>query len=421
MRTILKQRPLRFVFIANMVSMFGSGMAAAAVYWYMLQVTHSEVTLGKLLVLQTIPGILLLPFAGVVIDREDRRYLVMLLDFGRAVVILTVALMVLTGRVQNWHLYAMMAMVAAGFWLFWPTLNALLQELTPGTAYVHANTLLMAGVQGGWMLAGAFVGFLYDHLGLGWILVIDVATYVVSFLCYFAVRKGKHLVVQQLSPEEAAQAVVPPKDAVRRFFHELREGVQYIRSHNYLMLVGTALALFISAILTQNVITAPTSDRILHSGAVGYGWLNGAWGTGAFLSVLYSPWLLRTIGHHRTSGLSLLTLAACLFVLPFSQALPLAALLYLFMGSGRGVAGTALASDMMELVPKHFMGRVQNTFYFAGNLVQLGLGMGVALLAHHVSLTLAIMLVGLVYLVACVTAMWPVDTRRIAAATAEAD
>src|SRR5687768_14494185 len=125
MRAILKQRPLRFVFVANMVSMFGSGMAAAAVYWYMLQVTHSEVTLGKLLVLQTIPGILLLPFAGVVIDREDRRYLVMLLDFARGAVILAVAILALTGRVQNWHLYAMMALVAAGFWLFWPTISAL--------------------------------------------------------------------------------------------------------------------------------------------------------------------------------------------------------------------------------------------------------------------------------------------------------
>jgi Major Facilitator Superfamily len=311
--------------------------------------------------------------------------------------------------------------VAAGFWLFWPTINALIQELTPGTEYVHANTLLLAGVQAGWMLAGAAVGFLYNQLGLGWILMIDVATYVVSFFCYFAVRKGKHLVVQQLSPEEAAQAVVPPTAAVRRFFHELREGVQYIASHKYLMLVGTALALFISAMMTQNVITAPTSDRILHEGAVGYGWLNAGWGTGAFLSVLYSPLVLRRLGHHRASGLSLFALTACLFVLPFSQLLPFAVLLYLIMGSARGVAGTALASDMMEMVPKHFMGRVQNTFYFAGNIVQLGLGMGVAVLAHRVSLTLAIMLVGMIYLVACVTAIWPVDTRRMVAASAEAD
>src|SRR5919204_3961522 len=105
MRTILQQRPLRFVFAANVVSMFGSGMNAAAVYWHLLQVTHSEVTLGKLLVLQTIPGILLLPFSGVVIDRQDRRHLVMVLDFTRAAVILAVGILALTGRVQSWHIY----------------------------------------------------------------------------------------------------------------------------------------------------------------------------------------------------------------------------------------------------------------------------------------------------------------------------
>jgi MFS family permease len=420
MRTILQQRPLRFVFAANMVSMFGSGMNAAAVYWHLLQVTHSEVTLGKLLVLQTIPGILLLPFSGVVIDRQDRRHLVMLLDFTRAAVILAVAILALTGRAETWHLYLMNTLVAAGFWMFWPTINALIQELTPGAAFVQSNTMLLAGVQGGWMVAGALVGFLYNHIGLGGILLIDVATYVVSFLCYFAVRKGRHLVApQQLSPEqlEAAQA----RGAFRHFFHELHEGVLYIRSHRYLMLVGTAMALFISAMLTQNVITAPMSDRILNKGAVGYGWLNAGWGCGAFLSVLYSPQILRKLGHHRAAGLSLFMLASCLFVLPFSHVLPIAALLYMLMGSGRGVGGTALGSDMMELVPKHFMGRVQNTFYFAGNIAQVGMGLGVAFVAHHISLTLAIMLVGSIYLVACITAMWPVEQRRIVGATAEAD
>src|SRR5262249_7189803 len=167
MRTILQQRPMRLVFVANMISMFGSGVNAAAVYWHLLEVTHSEVTLGKLLVLQTIPGILLLPFSGVVIDRQDRRHLVMLLDFTRAAVILVVAILALTGRAETWHIYLMNTLVAAGFWMFWPTINALIQELTPGAAFVQSNTMLLAGVQGGWMGAGALVGLPYNHIRLG--------------------------------------------------------------------------------------------------------------------------------------------------------------------------------------------------------------------------------------------------------------
>jgi len=86
MRNILGRRPLRFVFAANVISMLGSGMNSAAVAWYILEATHSEMALGTFAVLQTIPAMLMLPFTGVIIDREDRRVLVMWLDAVRAVI-----------------------------------------------------------------------------------------------------------------------------------------------------------------------------------------------------------------------------------------------------------------------------------------------------------------------------------------------
>src|SRR5262249_30173333 len=149
---------------------------------------------GTFAVLQTLPAVLLLPFTGVIIDREDRRRLVMMLDAIRALIILTVALLAFAGKGRVWQIYLMNTLVAAGFWMVWPTITALIQELTPGEDYVHANTFLLAGVQGGWLIAGSIVGFVYNHIGLGGVLLIDVSTYVVSFLCYFAVRKGRHVV-----------------------------------------------------------------------------------------------------------------------------------------------------------------------------------------------------------------------------------
>src|SRR6202163_4142945 len=112
MRAILGQRPLRFVFAANLISMLGSGMNAAAVTWYILQATHNEMALGTLVMLQTLPAILMLPFTGVIIDREDRRRLVMLLDAGRALIVLVVAVLALRGQAQIWHLYLMATLVA---------------------------------------------------------------------------------------------------------------------------------------------------------------------------------------------------------------------------------------------------------------------------------------------------------------------
>jgi len=174
MRAILQKRALRFM--ANVVSMLGSGMNSAAVAWHILQATHSEMALGTLTVLQTLPAMLMLPFTGVIIDREDRRRLVMMLDASRAVVILIVALLAFRGAVRLWQLYLMNTLVAAGFWMFWPTITALIQELTPEGEFVEANTFLLAGIQGGWLMAGAVVGFVYNHIGLGGVLVIDFTT-----------------------------------------------------------------------------------------------------------------------------------------------------------------------------------------------------------------------------------------------------
>src|SRR5712671_2559039 len=228
MREILQKRGLRFVFAANVISMLGSGMNSAAVAWTVLQRTHSEMALGTFAVLQTLPAMLMLPFTGVVIDREDRRRLVMMLDAARALVILVVCLLAFAGRVQVWELYLMNTLVAAGFWMFWPTITALIQELTPGEDFVHANTFLLAGIQGGWLIAGAVVGFVYNHIGLGGVLLIDFSTYLVSFLCYFAVRKGRHVVPR---PAELKADIIAVETALERFGREMREGIQFLREN----------------------------------------------------------------------------------------------------------------------------------------------------------------------------------------------
>src|SRR6202795_3093009 len=215
MRNILQKRALRYVFAANMISMLGSGMNSAAVAWYILQATHSEVALGTFAVLQTLPAMLMLPFTGVLIDREDRRRLVMMLDAIRAVIILAVSILAFAGKVKVWELYLMNMLVAAGFWMFWPTITALIQELTPEGQFVEDNTFLLAGIQGGWLMAGAIVGFAYNHIGLGGVLLIDVSTYVVSFVCYFAVRKGRHVV---LRPAELRADIIAAETQFQRFW-----------------------------------------------------------------------------------------------------------------------------------------------------------------------------------------------------------
>src|ERR1700726_4742960 len=315
MRSLLGRRSLRFAFAANVISMLGSGMNAAAVAWYILEATHSEMALGTFAVLQTLPAMLMLPFTGVMIDREDRRRLVMWLDALRAIVIVAVAILAVRGHVKVWQLYLMNTLVAAGFWMFWPTITALIQELTPEGQFVQANTFLLAGIQGGWLIAGAVVGFMYNHIGLGGVLLIDFSTYLVSFLCYFAVRKGRHVVPR---PAELRADIRAAETQFERFWREMREGLHFLRDHRSVVLLGISWALFLGAMITGVVVTPSLSDRTFHAGAKGYGWLNAGWGTGAFVSALYAPQAISWLGGRRAMAFSMALLSVCVVCAPIA-------------------------------------------------------------------------------------------------------
>ncbi len=405
MRSSFSHRPLRFVFAANLISMVGSGMNSAAVAWYILKATHSEMALGTFAVLQTVPAMLMLPFTGVFIDREDRRRLVMWLDAIRAVIIVIVAILAFQHRVQIWQLYLMNTLVAAGFWMFWPTITALIQELTPAGQFVQSNTFLLAGVQGGFLIAGAIVGFIYDHIGLGGVLTLDVSTYVVSFLCYLAVRKGKHIVVR---PEELRADIVAAETQLQRFWREMREGLHFLRDHRAVVMLGISWALFLGAMITGVVVTPSLSDRVFHAGAKGYGWLNAGWGTGAFISAMYAPQTIAFLGGRKAVAFSMALLSVCVAFAPISGFLFLAIATYFVMGSARGVGGIAMNTSLMEMVPQHLMGRVQNTFYFAGTFLQLVLAVLVGTVAQKVSLVVAFAILGCVYGLSFVASSLPI-------------
>ena len=397
---------MRLILLANLISMIGSGMNTAAVIWYILRVTHSEVSLGMLVALQTIPSMLLLPFTGVLIDREDRRHLMLWLDGARGAIILFIAVLVFTHHVRLWHLYAMNVLVAVGFWMFFPTVNALIQELTPDNKMLDSNTLFLAALQGGWLLAGAVVGFVYNHIGLGGVLLIDCASYAASIACVFFVRKGR-VTVARPAPENA-EIVTAPSTAVSRFMHELREGHRFVGQNRGVLLIGTAWALFVASMMTQGVLSAPLSERILHGGAVGYGWLNAGWAVGAFVSVFYAAAFIRRRGAHLSVTLTMTVIALSLFLLPASRYLMFAVPIYFIMGSSRGVGGIALSSEMMEIVPRYMMGRVQNMFSFGASALQIVTSLLVGEAAHRDGLAYGFWIVGAMYLGAAFAAWWPV-------------
>ena len=253
------------------------------------------------------------------------------------------------------------------------------------------------------MIAGSIVGFVYNHIGLGGVLLIDFSTYLVSFSCYLAVRKGRHVVAH---PSGLHPDLLAVETAFQRFGREMREGVEFLRGKPSVVMVGASWAIFLGAMLTGVVVTAPLSDEVFHAGAVGYGWLNAGWGAGAFLSALYAPHLITALGGKRAIAISMGLLAICMTMAPLAPWLWLAVAAYACMGSARGVGGVAMNTTLMEQVPAHFMGRVQNTFYFAGTALQVVLGFLVGAVAHY-NLVAGFAIIGMVYAVAFACASWP--------------
>jgi MFS family permease len=220
------------------------------------------------------------------------------------------------------------------------------------------------------------------------------------------VRKGRHVV---LRPEELRADILAAETQFQRFWREMREGLHFLRDHRAVVLLGISWALFLGAMITGVVVTPSLSERVFHAGAVGYGWLNAGWGTGAFLSALYAPAVIARLGGRRSAAFSMAIISACLVCAPVSRWFVAAIILYGVMGSARGVGGIAMNTSLMEMVPPHLMGRVQNAFYFAGTLLQLVLALSVGAVAHRISLVAAFAILASVYGLSFVAASWPVE------------
>lgn len=212
-----------------------------------------------------------------------------------------------------------------------------------------------------------------------------------------------------MRPAEIRADIVAAESQLKRFWFEMREGLHFLRDHRAVVLLGISWALFVGAMQTGAVVTPSLSDRIYHSGAVGYGWLSASWGTGAFFSVLYTPNVIAGLGGRRATAFAMALIACSIAFAPICRFLVLAMTAYFIMGSARGVGGVAMNTSLMEMVPRHLMGRVQNSFNFVGTFLQIVLAFVVGLVAHKVSLVLAFAILACVYGLSFLASSWPVE------------
>lgn len=430
---LFAQRGFRYFFAGLFISLCGSGMNFAGVTWYILGRTGSTMHVSLLMILLTLPG-LFVPFVGgVLIDRVDRRYLGITLDLARAVIIGGVSALFYLGRGGPAQIYAMVVCLGIASAIYWSNANALVQEIIPTGQMVAANSAVMIAVQGGLAIAGGFVGFVYDHAGIGGILAIDAFSYVGSAFCLWRLRRGyfhpqahhweelpASLEAPLASAEETALPPLieslPESEPVSRFVNDLKEGLAYLREQPGVLALGLTYACMIAGVISANVLVVALAKDILHVGAPGYGAMETGWAMGAIAGGLAAGALAR-----RFTVPTVLLLAMCLLsvghaLFPYVGYLAAAVALNGLFGGCRALGGILTQSSLMSIVPRRLMGRTQSAFSVISTLLQLAMSFSLGWVAEKINLPLAFLVLGLLYGIS-VAAAW--RARALARAAAQ--
>ncbi len=418
-RALFARPGFPFLFTAMFVSLFGTGMTYAGVAWYILEQTNSTVSVSLMIILITLPGLIVPPFGGVLIDRVDRRYLGVVLDLMRGLLVLATAGLVFWGLGRLWHIYAMVTLLGVGAAIYWSTMNALLQEVVleadeNGAARTRhlagANAAILIAVQGGMMSAGALVGFLYERTGIAGILAIDGATYFASAFCLTLLRAGYYAPHAEEPPTIEAppgphtrsveEPVLPPviePGMVAGFVEDLREGLAYLRRQPRVFALGLTFACMMAGVISGNVLVVVLARDILDAGPHGYGYLNAGWAIGAVAGGFLTGPLVKRFPAMAVLLVALVTLSVGHTLFPYVTLLAAAVAMNALFGACRALGGVLTQTSIMSAVPRRLMGRTQSAFGVLSTLMQVAMSFSLGWLAQHVSLPVAFGMLGLMY------------------------
>jgi len=416
---IWAQRGFRYFFFAMFISLFGSGMNFAGVSWYILATTHSTVKVSWQVIVAMAPG-LLVPFVGgVLIDRFDRRYLGVILDFVRGLAVLATAYIAWRGHLELWHLYAITLITGIGSAMYWSNVNSLVQEVIPASQFTGANAAVVVGVQTGMLFAGAFVGFIYDRAGIAGILGIDGLTYFVSAWCLFQMRRGyvsprEHLTKYPREFSEATEATavaletgeipeIAEAGVSLSVYSDLKEGFRYLEKQPVVRALGITHSILMGGIVSANVLIVALASDVLHSGPRGLGYLESGWGFGAILGGLLASQLPQRL-RLTLYGLALAVLAIGHVAMPLIAFLVAAVFFQILFGFCRALSGIVAQATLMAIVPRHFMGRTQSAIAVVTTIVQILMSFVLGWVSQKFSLITGFSLLALLYVVGTVSA-----------------
>jgi DHA3 family macrolide efflux protein-like MFS transporter len=346
-------------------SLFGSAVVNFALAWYLTRETGSATILATALMVAMIPQIVLGPFIGPLVDRWDRKKIMIFADLY--VMLLTVVLVVLfyTGNTQIWHIYLIMIGRAIGETFQFPALGASIPMIVPEEHLVRANGLyqmLQAAIK---IVAPPAGAFLMEALPMQGVLSVDIITAILAVACLLP------LVIPR--PE---RTTLMDKAS---HFEDMKQGFRYIWARRGLVMLISMVALLIFFVAPASGLIPVLVNEHLEGDVLKLGWLTSASGIGGVLGGL----LLGVWGGFKkrmwTAFLGFFIMIPCSVGLGFTSpdifyATSVPAMF--FMGAGLALVNAPLGAIMNSVIAKDMQGRV---FSLYGSIVTAAFPLGLVI------------------------------------------
>jgi MFS family permease len=268
----LRHRDFARLWAGQTASLIGDGVFLVAMAWQVYAISNAPTALSLVGIAMTIPTIVLLLVGGVVTDRFDRRRVLLASDVVRGLSVGVMAMLSLTGQLELWHMFVLVAVYGAGTAFFGPAFDAIVPDLLPQTELAQANSLDQLVRPVAFRLAGpALGGWLVAGLGVGTAFALDAGTFVLSGAAVLSMRRTAW------RPETADTSIIG----------DLRQGLRFVRRNVWLWgtLVSAAVAylLFLGPV---EVLLPYLVKNQLHGSAAQLGLVFAVGGIGSVLAAV---------------------------------------------------------------------------------------------------------------------------------------
>ena len=263
-------------------SLFGSQLVQFALVWWLTRETGSATVLATATLVALLPQVLLGPFVGALVDRWNRRIIMIVADSSIALFTLLLYFLFATGQVQLWHIYTILAIRSLGGAFHSPAMTSSTSLMVPNKHLARiagANQTLQGLLS---IFAPPLGALLIELFSTQNVLLVDVGTAV------FAVTPLFFIPIPQ--PERHAKQANGEIENTS-YLHDLREGFSYvIKWKGLLGVISLAMLLNFLLVPASSFLPLVVTD-IFKGGAAELGWVESVFGLGVIIGgVLLSIW-----------------------------------------------------------------------------------------------------------------------------------